>query len=206
MKYGLLLIVLVLALSCKEYTADGSKSFPHLIVQKNRKCPLHSDTLQVFHKSDTSEVIQSTLICGKIRVWMRSAPKIKLECKDGDLLGYNRGEWGGGLVFKSRKTDSLRLIIDDNIKSVYPVKNGFIVLTGLAHLSYDGGSVYCVHRDINDNFITRKLHTLPSSPKQSQLLKNGEVIVSLRNNECFIINSNSDLIKTKSIDLSESMK
>lgn len=166
---------------------------------KNRGCNFHSEGASPLSSQDAniSTIIKSKVVNNNSRVWQRFAPKITIQLNDGYIQGYNRGEWGGGLLFKPYESDSLLLLIEDNIKSIYPVKDGFIVIAGLAHMSRDRGAIYCIHRDMNGIFITCKLHDLPSSPKESQVLTNDEIQLILRNKEYYILKSNGDLVKTE---------
>ncbi|NUP09740.1 MAG: hypothetical protein HOW73_27150 [Polyangiaceae bacterium] len=61
------------------------------------------------------------------------------EVAGGFLVGYNSGEFGGGLYWYE-KTGALRQqVLDENVDGIIPLAGGLVVLTGLAHLGGDHG-------------------------------------------------------------------
>jgi hypothetical protein len=118
-------------------------------------------------------------------------PFVGIKLDDGWLLGSNRGEWGGRLVYK--KNDKVIKIIDDNIEDVYSFDFGYIVTAGLAHMSLDRGSVYLVNQIHDGEFKVKKIHVLTSSPRSSWLLNDKELLVNLARHKAALINSTGDL-------------
>jgi hypothetical protein len=56
------------------------------------------------------------------------------------LFGFNKGEWGGALLWYSDAAHFQETLIDDNIVGILPTLNGFLVFAGLSHLGGDRGS------------------------------------------------------------------
>src|SRR5262249_34244669 len=64
-----------------------------------------------------------------------------LAMDDGWLIGVDAGEWGGGLWLTNSDGSVSKEIIKDNVRVIVPLGSEFLVLTGLAHLSLDHGTV-----------------------------------------------------------------
>jgi len=63
----------------------------------------------------------------------------RLETDNGTMMGTNRGEWGGELIFKN---DTLEYtILNENICGIINYNNGIYVLTGLSHLGISEGRI-----------------------------------------------------------------
>jgi len=59
--------------------------------------------------------------------------------KNGWLLAYDAGEWGGGLWLTNEDGSKTTRILNDNVRAVVPIDGGIVVLSGLAHMSIDFG-------------------------------------------------------------------
>jgi len=59
---------------------------------------------------------------------------------DAWLLAYDAGEWGGGLWLTNEDGSATKRIVNDNVHAVVPIGNGILVLSGLAHMSFDFGN------------------------------------------------------------------
>ena len=100
-----------------------------------------------------------------------------LQTSDGWLIGFDAGEFGGGLWWFSQDGGETRKLLSDNVKAIYTTRQGTLVLTGLSHLSYDDGSVYRF-TDSPDKVTITWLSTLGRSPEASTLDGAGNVIVA----------------------------
>jgi hypothetical protein len=105
-------------------------------------------------------------------------PFIAFEAFEGQLLGGNRGEWGGELIFKAPEKRPVK-IIDDNVVDIYQMPFGIIVLTGIAHLSLNEGSIYIVTKDASDKVVAKQLHGLPGWPARSCFLSSGDLLIGV---------------------------
>lgn len=71
------------------------------------------------------------------------APEHAARFMGGMLLGGDRGEWGGELVFRnSRGKDNT--LLKENVVSIEVVEQNAYVFTGLSHLGTSFGSLYVV--------------------------------------------------------------
>jgi hypothetical protein len=103
-------------------------------------------------------------------------PHVAIPVKNGWLLGSDRGEWGGRLVYKTHDGNQ-KNIIDDNIKDIYEYSYGYIVVAGLGHMGVSRGTIYLVTVK-NNNYVAEKIHSLAASPKSSWLTSTGELLIN----------------------------
>ena len=120
-------------------------------------------------------------------------PHVALPVDNGWLLGSDRGEWGGSLVFKSNSGEQQN-IIDDNIKDIYKYPYGYIVTAGLGHMALSRGSIYLVTMK-NKKYVAEKLHSLVAPPKTSWLTSSGELLINHRNHASSVFTSAGNLYR-----------
>jgi hypothetical protein len=69
------------------------------------------------------------------------------EFSAGFLVGYNSGEWGGGLYWYARDGELRQRVLDDNVIRVVPFGARFLAFTGIAHLVTDEGQATLLEFD-----------------------------------------------------------
>lgn len=100
-----------------------------------------------------------------------------LRTANGWLIGFDAGEFGGGLWwFNEDGSDSTKLL-SDNVHAIYETRNGTFVLAGLAHMGHDAGEV--------DQFIEtpekvtlKWVASLGGSPEASTVDPDGDIVVT----------------------------
>lgn len=108
----------------------------------------------------------------------------QLKFRDGLLIGYNHGEWGGELIYKTEKTEFV--IKEGNIISIFELNGKIYFLEGLAHLSTNYGEIYEVEY-FNKKFNYKKKLELPDEPQVFQIV-NGKIYIGTFEN--FVIINN----------------
>jgi len=68
--------------------------------------------------------------------------KIAMRFEKGWLLGYDAGEFGGGLWLTNEDGSKAAHILSDNIRAIVSMDGGILVLTGLAHMDMDYGNAF----------------------------------------------------------------
>jgi len=107
---------------------------------------------------------------------IRVVPTVALKWKDRWIVGSDRGEFGGELVDIGPNGKKVK-ILSDNIKGIYNLDVGIVVLAGLSHLVSSSGRMYIVSE--NDSKLTfRILFELDSVPVSSWTTNSGELIVN----------------------------
>jgi hypothetical protein len=81
--------------------------------------------------------------------------------KDGWLVGYNGGEFGGSLWWFSQNGKQRKHLADERVLGFLAYPTGVIILTGLAHLSTTEGSVLFIAQETKK---IRRLADLGSPP------------------------------------------
>lgn len=109
----------------------------------------------------------------------KAAPSVAIRAFDGWLLGSDRGEFGGELIYRNETGDDT-LLARANVEDIYRLKRGYIVTTGRGTLeSLNGfGHVLVIGRSTDGVVEVVDRFDLPAAPKSSWLLPSGEVLVS----------------------------
>ncbi len=79
---------------------------------------------------------------------------------EGQLIGSNRGEWGGSLVWRPYG-EAPQHLISDNVVAILPTPDGAVVLLGLAHLTTSRGYAVKITPRQGDAPIVRKMAEFP---------------------------------------------
>src|SRR5579884_534003 len=66
---------------------------------------------------------------------------------DGWLLGFDHGDFGGGLWRTNDDGSVSRKLLNENVKKILPAAQGVLVLTGIVHLRFDTGRAYTFSSD-----------------------------------------------------------
>lgn len=96
------------------------------------------------------------------------------------LIGFNGGEFGGGLWWASPDGKRTKLLVGDNVQAFVHRGQDVLVFTGLAHLGYNRGAAYLFRSSSADGEITH-IADLDSAPYAALLESNGSVLVALSN-------------------------
>jgi hypothetical protein len=96
------------------------------------------------------------------------------------LIGFNGGEFGGGLWWASPDGKRTKLLTRENVQAFVQRGKDVLVFTGLAHMGYNRGAAYLFRSTSNDGEITH-IGDLDSAPYAALLESNGSVLVALSN-------------------------
>jgi len=100
-------------------------------------------------------------------------PDHSLDAFGGRLLGVDRGEWGGKLLFQDAD-GNLDTVLTENVQGIVKNPGGIFAFTGLAHRSINDGYLYLVVRDPDGSIKASRLGRLPGAPSRvSQLQPDG---------------------------------
>ena len=130
-------------------------------------------------------------------------PGCALRLADGLLMGANRGEWGGELVFKD-KAGVVTTLVNDNTTGIHRMPFGVVATTGLAHMMLNHGYLYLV--EFKDGTLpkARIWKVLPGAPRRSGLLKSGDLFIACEGGNVLI--SSTGEITMASPSLGERIK
>ncbi|PUA28448.1 MAG: hypothetical protein B0W54_18565 [Cellvibrio sp. 79] len=90
-------------------------------------------------------------------------PSFKFPAFGGTFLGYDYGEFYGGLFFKA-EDNTIYEILSENIVGIYRSGNELFVFTGLNHLLINEGSIYKIENISNTRPEAKKIENLSGRP------------------------------------------
>lgn len=96
---------------------------------------------------------------------------------DGWLVGFDAGEFGGGLWWFGRDGRHAKKLLSQNVHAIYKTPDGVFVLAGLAHLSLDNGEIE-QFVETPDEISLRFIANLGGSPEASTVQPDGQVLVA----------------------------
>ena len=109
-----------------------------------------------------------------------SQPRAAVKVKDGWLVGFNRGEWGGALYWFSPDGADRYKISDHQIVDFIQSGDSVLAIQGLAHLSLSEGSILSVRKTSNARrWRVKTILTLPKAPEASAMHSNGALYIVL---------------------------
>ena len=100
-----------------------------------------------------------------------------LRTADGWLVGFDAGEFGGGLWWFNNEGDHSRKLLSENVHSILQTPNGVFVLVGLVHLSLDDGKIYQFTETAEQVKVTH-VADLGGSPETSTVDPDGRVVIA----------------------------
>lgn len=104
-------------------------------------------------------------------------PDLALRVAGGWLLGANRGEWGGELIFAG--DDGRRQgVLGRNVEDIYRLGPQIIALVGLAHMGSNEGVVYRLRQAGSGEWSAEPWLQLPGAPYSSWPVDTGEILVN----------------------------
>jgi hypothetical protein len=98
-----------------------------------------------------------------------------LAVEGGFLVGYNSGEWGGGVLWYDSNGTLRQTITRENAVRFVETRYGLMAFTGLAHLTQDAGHV--LHLVYTGRSWRSRALDLPGSPRAIRLDSDGSVLV-----------------------------
>lgn len=105
-----------------------------------------------------------------------NTPQVALRVGAGWLLGADRGEWGGELVYAADDGRKQR-VLDGNIEDVYNLGGQVIALGGLAHMMFNEGTVHRLRQSAAGEWTAEPWLQLPGAPESSWPVETGEILV-----------------------------
>jgi hypothetical protein len=96
---------------------------------------------------------------------------------NGWLIGFDAGEFGGGLWWFNRAGSRTVKLLSDNVHAIYESSAGILILVGLNHMGLNYGQVYRF-TDISVKVATVPVAKLDGSPEASIIEEDGNIIIA----------------------------
>lgn len=172
-------------IACHQVKVDIPKNFVETKIPK----PYSEEWSQLNHSGNEFrvEIIDNNLIVEKVN----ERNKVELKIDDGNLIGVNRGEWGGKLSFVSINKEENE-IKKGNIKFIFEFKDKIYFIEGLAHLSYSGGAIFELNKS-EQNFSYKKIMEFEDAPEAFTIYKN-KLLIATHSNFYVVEDLNKELI------------
>jgi hypothetical protein len=108
---------------------------------------------------------------------------VTIRTSDGWLVGFDAGEFGGGLWWSSEDGSAQKRLLEENVHALI-AQNGIpLVLTGLAHMGGESGTIYAYHAGkAEGSGILQQVADLGSSPGAASLSEDGTLFVVTQKN------------------------
>ncbi len=100
-----------------------------------------------------------------------------LRTADGWLVGFDAGEFGGGLWWFNNGGDENKKLLSENVHAIYQTSYGAFVLVGLAHLSLNDGQIY-QFTETDEEVKVKHVADLGGSPEASTVDPDGRFVVA----------------------------
>lgn len=91
---------------------------------------------------------------------------------DGELVGTDRGEFGGNLVWKP-KNGAESIVVNNNTIDIFPIDNGLISIHGISHMTIIYGFAAYITREEDGSFVAEEVARFPAATYKVKELADG---------------------------------
>jgi HEAT repeat protein len=120
----------------------------------------------------------------------RQVPNVGIRVEGGYLLGSNRGEWGGDLIFRNTEGRQT-ILLDASVCGIYRMTSGIVVITEAAQVNR--GAVFTVSKSADGTWRASKWKELPGEPLAAGVRPNGNLFVACYKEEKMEISPSGDV-------------
>lgn len=134
--------------------------------------------VQVFDSAGSNRGTQTALPPHFVRTRQMRGVPVSTRTVDGWLVGFDAGEFGGGLWWSSEDGSTTKAMSEENVHALIPRGDAVLVFTGLDHMGSNVGAVYAYRP--SDASVPRSLThivDLGASPGAASLTEDGDVVV-----------------------------
>ena len=135
-------------------------------------------------------------------------PSYRLNAFGGQLMGDDRGEFGGELMFRD-KQGSTHLLMKKNVHGIFQMPFGVVVFTGLAHMRTNVGETYLVTASSASIPVVARFRVLQGAPEEVVRTLSGELVFKVFNGrfessetgdkvaakDCYLMTKSADVMK-----------
>ncbi len=114
-----------------------------------------------------------------------TTPVCGLKVPGGQIVGGDRGEWGGELAYMTDQSTAT-ILLKGNTRGIHLLPFAILAVSGLAHLSLNSGALFMVVPVDGGGFKAKRWKTLPGAPIASGMLSNGKLFISTEGGDVVI--------------------
>lgn len=126
---------------------------------------------EVFQEEDTTKIREQSkeptrsVLPFKIdKPFLRVSSHHVQQVDDGWLIGFERGEWGGGLLWFSPDGSKQKELVRGNVYGLVKSSTGIFVVTGLSHRGLSEGKIFHVQKGEGGNWDAKLLVDFGGNP------------------------------------------
>lgn len=123
---------------------------------------------------------------------IEQVPDLALRVEGGWLVGSDRGEWGGELMFIGDNGMRQR-ILEENVEDVFRLGTRLVATTGLAHLSMNKGALVELKKDPDGRWTAEKWRILPGAPAASFLVEPEGLMIETIGRGAIVVNADGGM-------------
>jgi len=109
--------------------------------------------------------------------YVEQVPELASRTPTGWLVGADRGEWGGELVYVPDKGGAM-VLYNENVEDIFPLGGQLVATSGLAHMVGDRGVLLRIGEDKEGQYSAAPWKRLPGAPYSSWLIEGGELLIN----------------------------
>jgi len=113
----------------------------------------------------------------KLEPRLQLGHRLVLGFDDGWLIGINAGEWGGGLWLTNKDGSLSKKVVMDNVGGLVPMGQSVLVLSGLAHMTFNFGTALMLSNPHHMNVALEWAVHLDAAPQSFTNRKDGSILV-----------------------------
>ena len=122
---------------------------------------------------------------------VEQVPSTALRVPGGWLLGSDRGEWGGELVFFGEQGQQHELL-QENVEDIFRFGDGYVAVIGIAHLGGNRGALISVAQTAA-GWKASTWRILPGAPMRTYLTTSGELLVATYSGGTIVISADGKM-------------
>ncbi|MCG8370775.1 MAG: hypothetical protein MJA32_09725, partial [Proteobacteria bacterium] len=124
--------------------------------------------------------------------YVEQVPNLALRTPAGWLVGADRGEWGGELVYVPDKGDAT-VLYNGNIEDIFTLDGQLVAISGLAHMIGNRGVLLRIDEDQAAKYSVVPWKRLPGAPHSSWLIEGGELLINTYGGGSVVIDAKGNL-------------
>ena len=123
---------------------------------------------------------------------IKQVPDVALRVDGGWLVGSDRGEWGGELVFIGDDGTRQR-ILDGNVEDIFRLGTRLVATTGLAHMSMNNGALVALGKGPDGRWMAETWRVLPGAPAVSFLVHPDGLMVETMGRGAIVVDADGGM-------------